>query len=331
MPNTITMKRLGRFGQWGNQVVQYAFVRSYAMANGLTYQLPTWAGQYLFGFVDPPITYHFPPFTEAVVTHRPGRIGVPIPPAAGELANRDFQGWGQYDTAYYQPHKQFIQRLYRAPVDPQRSRVATALESLQSRGATLIGLHLRRGDSGRVIYPFTPIAWCLRWLHDNWKRFPCPVLFVATEDASLMDHFRGYDCCAAEDLGITFELREYPGYIYPFKIEPHKARMLDFFPDWYLLQHCDVVLASDSSFSMTAAWTSTIVRETWRPKLSLGGFERIDPWSMPFCNREHLDDFPGIPGTALDDNPGMGWEGFTPTHKAVPEDPVIFTQWLTPP
>jgi hypothetical protein len=330
MQRLITMSTLGQIAQAGNHLAQYAFLRWYAHLHGAEYQCPRWVGQYLFGFQDPPVTVKLPQVEERVGPAPPGRIGIPIPPVGDEWIGHDWKGYGQFDTAWYQPGREFIQGLYREPAEPQRSRVLPLVDKLRQRGKTLIGLHLRRGDSGRVIYPFTPIEWCLRWLHDNWQRFDDPVLYCSTEQASLASWFCHYNPVVAEDLGITFKAEPYPGYHYPFPIEPRKARQLDFFPDWAILQRCDVLLASDSSFSMTAAWTSTTLRECWRMKLSLRDFERTDPWDMHFCNREHLDDYPGIPGTAIDSNPGFGWEGFRPKHKAVPEDPTTFQPYLRP-
>jgi len=81
---------------------------------------------------------------------------------------------------------------------------------------------------------------------------------------------------------------------------------------------------------MTAAGTSGTIKECWRAKLSLGDFEPTNPWNMHFCNREHLEDYPGIPGTSVDENPGFGWEGFRQTVKAVPEDPASFEPYLRP-
>jgi hypothetical protein len=259
--NLITMSRLGRVCQWGNHLVQYAFLRTYAAEHGAKYACPRWVGQYLFGFRDPPIHKGLPRAQERVQPGNRG-LGLPIPPRGPEWIGRDWFGYAQYDTAYYRPKRAAIQALYREPVEPQRSRVLEALGRLRNRGHTVIGLHLRRGDSGRVIYPFTPILWCLRWLHYHWERFDDPVLFLSTEDATLAHWFVHYRPVVAEALGLTFTAKPYPGYHYPFPIEPRKARMLDFFPDWYLLQNCDVLLASDSSFSMTAAWTSTTVQST---------------------------------------------------------------------
>jgi len=216
------MSKLGRVAQWGNHLTQYAFLRTYASEHDADYACPRWVGQYLFGFRDPPLPAIDLPFvTEA---NQPGNrgLGLPVPPKGDEWIGRNWSGYGQYDTAYYQPKREQIQSLYANPVEPQLSSMKDALTKLQDRGATIIGLHLRRGDSGRVIYPFTPIEWCLRWLHHNWKRFPYPVLFIATEDTSLVKHFINYNPVIAEDIGITFYCRPYPGYHYPFPIEPRK-------------------------------------------------------------------------------------------------------------
>lgn len=315
----ITMERLGTFGQWGKQVVQYAFVRSYAKQHNISYEVPLWAGRYLFGLNDPDIYDHISPILEETAVGQNAVWGKRIPPQGKEFINRDFIGWAQFDTNYYLPTKDFIQSLFSRPAEPQRSRVMLALDKLYKKGDTLIGLHLRRGDSGRTIYPLTPIGWCLRWLSTNWNRFTNPVLYIATEDPSLKKHFQEYDAVLAEDVGIHHLATPYPGHV-PYWTLPGRNRSTDFFPDWFVLQRSDVVLASNSMFSMSAAWTSTDNTETWRPRLSIQDFEQVDPWNMrDFVNREHLDDYPGIPGTQLDDNPGYDWLGFHPTHPSVPE------------
>lgn len=327
----ITMERLGLFGQWGKQVVQYAFVRSYAKTNKIDCEVPQWAGRYLFSFNDPEPGQHISPVLEETAVGQHAVWGRRLPPKGKEFINHDFIGLAQFDTAYYCPNKEFIQSLYSKPAEPQRSRVMLALNKLRKRGRTLIGLHLRRGDSGRTVYPLTPIGWCLRWLHTNWDRFDKPVLYIATEDPSLKTHFQGYDAVLAEDIGIHYVSVPYPGHV-PYWTIPGRLRSIDFFPDWFMLQQSDVVLASNSMFSMSAAWTSTTNKETWRPKLSLQDFEMVDPWNMrDFVNHEHLDDYPGIPGTQIDDNPGCGWMDFHPTYPSVPESPKSFAQWMAPP
>lgn len=320
MPSQITMATFGNHGQWGNQVMQYAFLRSYAKRWGIGYQVPRWSGQFFFGHDDPQVSDTLPPSHERYrdVKHEP--FGIPIPPG-NEHIGKNFLGWAQYHGSYYLPDREFILSLFDT-VEPTLSVVHPALEKLRSMGKTVVSIHLRRGDSGRLIFFYTPIAWCLQWLRENWARFDDPVLFLATETPSLRKWFTGYDVVLAEDLGIDFKGEPPPNYIYPYDVGEHRKRQLTFFPDWYLLQNSDVVLASESSFSYTAAWTSRVIKEYWRPRLSLRGFEQVDPWDSEVSPREHLDDFPGIPGTQIDTNEEFAryWTDFKATHPSVPEN-----------
>jgi len=325
----ITMERLGTFGQWGHQVVQYAFLRRYAAEHDLDYAPAPWAGRYLYGHHDQTPPRHMPPVIESVREGQNELWGQRLPPRGDELTDHDFVGWAQYDTTYYRPYRDLVQSLYRQPAEPQRSRVTAALEELRQYGDHVIALHLRRGDSGQGIHFRTPIGWCLRWLHDNWGRFHNPVLYLATEDVGLLRHFAGYNPVVAENLGIEHIPAPYPDYRPIFEITQARARQVDFFPDWYLVQHADVVLASNSMFSMSAAWTSTTAREVWRPRLSLGGFEPVDPWDLQdFLCREPLDHHPGIPGTQSEDHPGDGWATSSPIP--VPEHDSELVPWRYP-
>lgn len=328
----ITMSRLGTAGQWGNNIFQYAFIRVYARRHNLSYQIPVWAGRHFFGLHDPPITVKLPPSVERLGPCRHQmHYGVPIAPGP-EHIDHDWLGWGQYHTNWYAPDKPFIQELFQVTEEAKAPLEATWKE-LSGRGRTVIGLHLRRGDSGRLIFFFTPIVWCLKWLRENWPRFTRPVLFLATEDLTLKRYFEGYGVVTVEDLGIQLKPEVPPGYIYPHRVGHDRVRQLDFFPDWWLLQQCPVVVSSESTFSFTAAWTGTACHEFWRPRLSLRRFERVDPWDTETSPREHLDDFRGIPGTQIDRNPEFpeAWSGFHPTYPSVPEDPVEIERWMAPP
>lgn len=328
----IQMTRLGNYGQWGNQVIQYAFIRDYARRFGCDYEVPLWGGQYLFGFSDPPINTVLPTLAERTNEKNGGGcFGVPMPPYGDEYRDKDFQGWAQYHTNYYLPGKQCIMRLYAEAAEPQRSRVEEALAKLRAMGKTVIGLHLRRGDSGRLIFFFTPVLWVLKWLHESWRRFADPVLYVATEEDELLEPLAAYKPVTAPALGIRWQPEPYPGYTYPFKPLPERARQMDFFPDWYVLQHSDILMASDSTFSVTAGWLSPTVREFWHPRLSLQGFEFLDPWDMHFSPRESVDDFP-IPGTFVQENKRFAdvWRTYKPKHKAQPEKPEDWKPWLVP-
>jgi hypothetical protein len=327
---TIQMQGLGTTGQWGNQVFQYAFVRTYAKRHGIRYEVPTWAGQAFFDLNDPPVSRPLPGRREQYGPSRhEERFGNPIPPADTEYHNKNFIGWAQYHTSWHAPDKPFIQDLFTATpeVTAQHNPL---ISNLRQHGTTIVSVHIRRGDSGRLIYFFVPITWYLQWLKDNWSRFESPVLYFAIEDLEHKKWFAKYSPVTMDDLGVELQPVPHKGYRYPYDTGSHRARQLTFFPDWYVLQNSDVVVGSESTFSASAAWTSRVNREYWRPRLSLQGFEQCDPWNMDVSPREHLDDFPGIPGTQIDSNPAFQeyWKGFKTTHPSVPETDSMIQSWI---
>lgn len=330
MTATIQMTGHGTSGQWGNQLYTYSFVRTYAKRFEINYELPPWAGQVFFGHKDPPITDILPDHRERYEPY-PWEpcFGTPIPPKGTEYHDRNFIGWAQYHGSWYAPDKEFIQGLFKATPgvaglhDPY-------IEKLRSMGDTIISLHLRRGDSGRMIYALTPVIWCLRWLKENWKRYSNPVLFLATESVELKRWFKQYGVVTAEDLGVQFTAHPPALYKYPYDIGDHRARQLTFFPDWYIMQHSDVVVGSESTFSASAAWLNPTIQEYWRPRLSLQGFEKCDLWNEHVSPREHLNDYPFIPGTQIDSNPAFAphWKGFKPKYASVPETDDMISSWI---
>lgn len=328
----ISMRRLGHHGQWGNQLIQYAFLRTYAKRHRIAYQVPPWAGQYFFGHNDPPITEQLPQQEEPYenVTHE-RCFGIPQPPRGREYVGHDFLGWAQYHTSWYASDRAFIQGLFEPVVAPERDRVLPALDRLRAGHRTIVGLHLRGGDAGRMIFFLTPITWCLKWLYHNWQRFDRPTLFLAVENLKLVKWFSGYHPVIAEDLGLV-PSGPPPNYTYPHTATAAHRRQMDFFPDWFLLQQSDVMLGAESTFSFSAAWFSRQNTEYWRPRLSTRQFHQEDPWNAPVSHREHLSDFPGIPGTQIDENLDYKdyWKGHKNAHPAVPESPQEIEKWMKP-
>lgn len=325
------MSKLGRIGQWGNQIFQYAFLRTIAKRCQVPYQCPPWAGQVFFGHQDPPVTANLPSKHESFAPcSYEACFGVPIPPCGNEFCHCDYDGWAQFHTSWYAPDKEFIQGLYCAP-EATKVKYGPLISSLRDRGDTIVSLHLRRGDAGRMIYFLTPIIWCLEWLETNLQRFTRPVLFLATEDASLKQWFTRYGVITADDLGVKFLPIAPDKYTFPWQRQLAFSRQMTFFPDWYVLQNADVVVAAESTFSVSAAWVNRSLREFWRPRLSLKGFEQCDIWNTEVSPREHLNDFPGIPGTQIDANPlyHSHWRSYKPKHPSVQETPHTIAAWIT--
>lgn len=314
-PGLITFSHLGRFGRWANSVIEYAFLRVYARRHGLQYQCPPWAGTPIFGFDDPPVTRRLPERRERYMNGDYQKE--PLPPYEGEFRNWDFVGWAQFHTAYYAPDKEFIQGLYTAPVGRQAERVADATQRLRAAGDCRIGIHLRRGDYGLGPFLITPVSWYLRWLWDHWDRFSNPILFIASEAPELVSQFASFRPLTMESLGIAWD-RSVPEFYTPLERDVATAnpRGLDFFPDWWLLKQCDVMLTPNSTYSFSAAWLNPGLLECWRSRLSTGRFERIDPWNCEMQWKESVDEFPNVPGTHMNKNPY--W-----THDIRPLYPVV--------
>lgn len=308
MKNLVTVSCLGRKGRWGNQVFQYCFARSYSRRYNIGYQVNYWVGQVLCCIEDSPIETKLPKYNE-VFSMSGGRKNPDLnkqpwthslPPNGYEVIGKDFDGYAQFHTSYYQQHCQMLQRLF-TPKPVIRHRLAPITEKLRRK--TVIGLHLRRGDTGRDIFYLTPNEWYLQWLKENWNRFDNPQLVIATETPTDVGVFSEYSPLIVDDLlDRTIDKYQTFRYLQPDVSDPTRESM-DWFPDWYLLTQCDVLLIGESTFGFTAAMMSQRIDECWQSKLSTQTFHRINPWdSYPLC-LEHLDDYPAIPSTRYDSNP----------------------------
>lgn len=308
----IAMSRLGFMGRWGNELIQYMFLRTYAQKYDLPYECCPWTGQYVFGLVDPPITEKLPSWNE----NRPWHIHrwTGAPPEGKECIGRDVRGYFQFHMSYYKPYQKEIAQWFQCQGEVLE-RLQPALSRF-SQARTCIGLHFRRGDTGRVNYYLTPVAWYLQWLEKHWDRFDDPVLYIATEEAGLEKAFAKYNPLIPERLGVELTKDEVPQYQYLRQdLQDPTPVAMDFLPDWVFLTKCHVVLMPNSTFSFTAAMISPDLQELWRSRLSTQKFERIEPWDCTPLTYEHLDDYPGIPDTQYDSN--HYWQkGFKPKHPS---------------
>jgi len=258
MPVPITMSTLGRNGQFGNQLFQYAFLKIYAKRYRLQVETPAWIGQYLFGHSDPPISRPLPEVRD---------LAFQFPEPHSPLDNVDFWGYFQYHTSFYAPDREYFRLLFQ-PVPEIKARMEQAVKALRSRGKTLVGLHLRRGDY--VVYQHTnpvffvaPSAWYLDWLRTIWPTLDSPVLFLASDELDrVRGDFRQYHPVTSRELGVSLPLA-------------------DFYPDFYLLSKCDIVAISNSSFSFSACMLNETGRLFMRPERNLQTLIPFDPWNSP--------------------------------------------------
>ena len=265
----ITMRQLGRVGRFGNSLFQYAFLKTYAKKWGLSVQTAPWVGQTIYEIDDPPVT------VSLLARHerRDPRTHQQLPPVGREFVRTDFIGYAQYHTSYYRPDRDYIRQLFRVR-EKYRQPLADAVAEVRGDAKTLVGLHIRRGDYGHAYFPRTPLKWFRQWLAKNWPRWEQPQLAIATEDRKLVDAFKDYGARLMPDRPIL----DLPPY----------------FPDFHLLTQCDVLAASESSFSFFAAMLNTKLQELWQSQLDTQGFVQLDPWDADVLPRKLIAAYPHL-------------------------------------
>jgi FkbM family methyltransferase len=226
----ITSSVLGieNMGRLGNQIFMYAFLKTYAREHNLRVEIPAWIGQYLFGQNDAPISKPLPIVGEQAQPYKLSESAILNAPEP--LKNVDFNGYFQFHTQYHAQHKEYFQSLFK-PVSEVEAKVIKALDRLHSKGKTVVGLHLRRGDyrSVHTVVPYlavAPTGWYKEWLDGLWETLDEPVLFIASDEIeTVVGDFAEYNPITVKDLGV--ELPEAP-----------------FYPDFYILSQCDVLAIS---------------------------------------------------------------------------------------
>ncbi len=300
MSRIITMSQFGTMGRAANQFLQYAFLKTWAAKYSMDLEIPPWIGNTLFGTVDTPIGRTLPPYHET-----PGNsLLQPTLPNENDIDNRDYRGYGQYHTSFYGGYELYLSGLFRPTLDTE-SRLVDARKRLLHDCDITIGLHVRRGDYGRRIFPLTPISWYVNWLETHLPRLTGYKLFVASEDPTVASELTGYHVETAESLGVQYTSEQYAHYNYLREdLKSGNPGDIDWYPDFYLLSQCDIIVGGASTFSFVAAMLNPFLQEYWRATLADRQFVLTDPWdAYPFI-REHVRDYSHIPGiTASPDNP----------------------------
>jgi hypothetical protein len=170
----LTMSSLGQLGRFGNQLFQYAFLRICAQKSGAKVECPPWIGQTLFGHNDAPISKRLPPaverrdtgeslfdfipefipYIEKLAATKSSRVGSEA--LEHGLVNVDLWGFFQVNTRLLKPHKEYLRSLFQ-PVSDLKSALEDGLNLLRSKGKTIVGVHIRRGDF--ITLPLAGFSW----------------------------------------------------------------------------------------------------------------------------------------------------------------------------
>lgn len=284
----LAMSSLGQLGRFGNQLFQYAFLRICAEKTGALVECPPWIGQTLFGHHDAPISHRLKPaieyknnernlfdiipelipYLEKLAGMQSHRISAEILDQG--IANVDLWGFFQVPTHLLAPHKQYIQSLFR-PVDDLKFALEEGLVHLRAQGKTIIGIHIRRGDyitqvrAGFTLV--TPEHWYCEWLESIWSDLQDPVLFLCSDELDrVLPIFKKFNPVVAQDLGIQLPNRM-------------QDMNLEFYLDFFILSHCDIVAISNSIFSFAACLLNEQGQQFVRPCWDFSAkFIRFDPW-----------------------------------------------------
>ncbi len=256
---------LGAVGRFGNQILQYGFLRLYAARHDLELETPNWIGRELFGCREAPVAPGRPVITELEL----GLFGADFdsrPPAVGA----DVWGWFQVDARTLAPQRDLFRSLFQ--LQPSfAAPLAEAEARLRGRGRTLVGLHLRRGDyraaSGNPLvdrlYRATPTSLYREWLERLWPTLERPVLYVASDETEGgREELAEFQPETAQTLGVAMD-------------------STPFLTDFFLLSRCAAMAISNSTFSFAAALLAAPEATFVRP-VSVGSqLEQFSPWASP--------------------------------------------------
>lgn len=253
----LTMSTLGANGRFGNQLLQYGFLRMYAAEHGLALEAPDWIGRDLYDFDDP-----LPGGSLPVVSEGDRDLVASLNREVPQVhADADFWGYCCYPTGRLRRHRRLFQDLFR-PGRRVAQLVEPAAQALRQRGDSVVAIHLRRGDFGYGRFWMAPGAWYGAWLDAVWPTLNHPVLYVASDDSGAAAELARYQPLTAADFDVAI-----PG--------------AEFYLDFHLLTLADSLAISNSSFSFVAAMLNERARAFMRPDRDRCELVAFDPWDSP--------------------------------------------------
>ncbi|MBD2459332.1 alpha-1,2-fucosyltransferase [Nostoc sp. FACHB-87] len=285
----LTMSCLGQLGRFGNQLFQYAFLRICAEKSGSRVECPSWIGQTLFGHQDAPISQRLPPavecldvgeslfdiipefipYLENIADAKSYRVGSEA--LEHGITNFDLWGFFQFHTRLLAPYKEYFRSLFQ-PVRELKSPLEDGLNILRSKGKTIVGIHIRRGDyitEPQVGFTLAfPAKWYCEWLDGIWNELDNPVLFLCSDELdSILPEFKKFSPVIWRDLEVKLP-------------ESMQDLNIEFYIDFFILSKCEVVCISNSNFSFIACMLNERGRIFVRPHWDFSTkFTVFDPWN----------------------------------------------------
>lgn len=275
----ITMTSIGVNGRWGNQLIQYLWLKAVADKKKAIVQSPVWFGSILFGIADTPPAEKILWRSHACDNWE---CTVPFFKSESKLTeNIDFWGWYQWGFSEWAGAWRDRAKAMFTLVPEIKLEIKLILEKLNNESKRFASCHLRRGDyynnhtsmgcgSGIyrwVFYP-TPFKWHDRWISKNTK--DVSLIYIASEDSALIEN---------KPWSVpTISVR---------KIS-HLPPSSDWIVDFEILRKSKILCMSNSTFSYMAGWLGSS-ELTVRPSL-----KKMNMVTESFDSRNHVLEFPDI-------------------------------------
>lgn len=253
----VTSSTLATKGRFAHTVLEYVLVRLYAETYGYVLETPDWVGGTFFELDDPPQSAPLPPL---LFPRRTINELVSGTSARAPIADRDI-----LSPLFLFEHKQEYRERVQSWLRPRpvwAPHLDPAVERLRAVGATVIAIHIRRGDFVTCNYPITETAWYVDWLRELWPQLDRPVLYLASDDLpAVRQAFADFRPLTRADV-----VDEWAG--------------LDYLQDFHVLMNADVVgISAASGFSLLAARLNTRARLFVEPDVAARRIRPFAPWA----------------------------------------------------
>ncbi len=272
--SAISMANFGYNGRFGNQVFQYIFLKCFASVHDANVEIPAWPeGEVFFGIQSKGVTRARPVFREP--DDRIPDVHRNFDFRDKRLVDHDLSGYFQFHTSNYRPYKSLIQSTLKF-IKPWDDLFPSLMKAVLPQDATVVALHIRRGDYGNSYFFRAPTSWYVEWLRFIWKDLSNPVLYIASDELeSVLPDFEEFNPYHA---GSILGSEQQQLVAHPF--------------DFYMLSTANVVAISNSSFSFMASMLNNQSRFFMRPHLPTRKLTSFDPWSAAPLLFHRIEDFP---------------------------------------
>lgn len=227
----LTMASLGSYGRFAQTVNEYVAVRLYAEKYGMEFLTPDWVGHAFFSLDDPRLDPSVLPEFQGWLQQRKDFARGFDEPAADPFRDRDlFLGGSPVNPMLKERQADILSWLTPRPC--WNRFLEPPVEALRRRSRTLVAVHIRQTDWWNQDY--TPLSLYLDWLDGLWPTLEDPVLFVATDEPSVVPEFARFNPTTPADFPVRWEGLEY-------------------LQDFHVMTRADILAISTGSFAATAA------------------------------------------------------------------------------